>query len=143
MALNKTKLGKILLKQNVKEKQPTQVKCDQCGTVQKPDFKFCSSCGARIVKAVNFITIGNGQIYYPNTILDKLKNLKYGMDEGKVDPQTYYWLFSDIVIIDEKKRFWSVGADSLKWYRSQNGEWIIDIPSGKLQIIRKSDKFLI
>ncbi len=143
LAFNKTKLGKSLTKQKVKQKQPSQVKCNQCGTIQKADFKFCSSCGARIARPVNLKTIEKGQIYYPNVIIDKLRSLKNDMDKGEVDPQTYYWLFSDIVVIDENQRYWSVGADSLKWYRSQNGEWINDTPSGKLKIIRKSDKFLI
>lgn len=144
LILKKTKVGKIFIEKSKPRKPPDEVKCNQCGTIiQKSDFKFCSSCGARIVKLPDLKAIGNGRIYYPDVISEKLRSLKNCLDAGEVDAQTYYWLFSDIVIIDEKRRYWSVGADSLNWYRSQNGEWINDTPSGKLQIIRKSDKFLI
>jgi hypothetical protein len=142
IAFNKTKLGKSFLKQNITEKKLTQVKCNQCGIFHKTDSKFCSSCGARITKPIDLKAISSSKIYYPNEILDKLKSLKKGLDVGEVDDQTYSWFFSDIVIIDENNRYWSVGSESLKWYRSHNGEWINDAPQGKLRIIRKSDKYL-
>lgn len=123
-----------------KIEQPTQQNhCTQCGTLLQSSSQFCHSCGSKIMTPSTSPSLASGEYYSSQDIWLTYKTIKENYEKGNIDSQTYSWFFSDIVLVDEKGNYWSIGADSLNWLKSQDGNWVPGQPIGNLRIIQKID----
>ena len=74
--------------------------------------------------------------------MSKFKAIKESFEKGNINKSTYSCIINDILLIDEQNRYWSIGMNTFKWYRLQNGKWIIDQPPNDLQIKCRSSQYL-
>ena len=131
-------------RKKMKTKQPTQQSyCPQCGSKLLSGSQFCHSCGSKMMTPSTSPSIVSGEYYSQQDLWLTYKTIKENYEKGKIDSQTYSWFFSEIVLIDDKGKYWSIDADSLNWIQSQKGNWIPGQPVGNLRVIQKIDLYLM
>ena len=105
--------------------------CTSCGALSKEGQSFCVECGAMLATG---ITNESASRYLPDEILEQIRSLNKYYHSGGVDWASYTNILKRSIFIDGWNRKWSVGADTLQWYRYENGQWVRDIPTGTLII---------
>ena len=54
---------------------------------------------------------------------------------GKLDEKKYMNILTKSMFQDGWNRIWTVGANNLKWYRYDEGQWKKDSPTGNLSFM--------
>ena len=94
---------------------------------------FCGDCGAALAPVPGMA----GDVaprFPPEDILEQISSLKVMYHGGELDRGSYMNILEKSVFIDGWNRIWSVGANSLNWYRYDRSSWVHDSPVGSLQI---------
>lgn len=112
------------------------VYCVDCGTKAVAGQRFCGVCGKKLVilktkSGTNIVR------YAPEDIMEQIRVLKGLYYEGNIERASYMNILKNSIFLDGWSRVWSIGANSLKWYRFERQNWIPDIPVGSLQISSK------
>ena len=111
-----------------------KLRCPNCGAAISPNHKFCRTCGTRTAAPVRGES--NVRTYNPEYIRAKLDEI------GDRDEDTYQNLVQDLLLVDDWERYWSIGAQTSKWYLYENGAWVIDQPVGLMQIKRRTGSLM-
>jgi hypothetical protein len=106
------------------------LQCRNCGAAISPNHAFCRTCGTKTAAPIR----GERSIrkYNPEYIRGKLDEI------GDRDEDAYQNLVQDLLLVDDWGRYWSIGAQTSKWYLYENGGWVIDQPVGMMQIGRRT-----
>ena len=74
--------------------------------------------------------------YRPEYIWNNLERI-HSENDAK-----YVTIVQDLLITDQRGKYWSIGARSSKWYTYENGRWVVDQPTGMMRIMRRSSSIL-
>jgi len=110
----------------------TASSCPNCRAAISSHHKFCRSCGARTKPLRTVRREANSGKYNPEYIRTKLERI------GDEDEDRYQDLVQNVLLIDDWGRYWSMGAQTSKWYVYENGSWIPDRPMGMMRIRRRT-----
>lgn len=61
-------------------------------------------------------------------LLERYKQLRADFDAGKIDEQEFQEEIEGLQIRDEQGYYWTIGAQSGKWYRYNGVEWVQETP---------------
>ncbi len=61
-------------------------------------------------------------------LLDRYKKLRADFDAGKIDEEEFQEEIEGLQIRDEQGYYWTIGAQSGKWYRYNGVEWVQETP---------------
>jgi len=112
--------------------------CRSCGTEMLLNDRFCPDCGARQLFSEPRME-DKVQRYPPEEIVTQFKTMKELYLKGQLDGETYLDVINNMVLVDEWGRYWTIGANTLRWYRNQEGTWRPDQPEGRLSITNKKE----
>jgi predicted amidophosphoribosyltransferase len=112
---------------------PTEgVRCVSCGATVKQYRKYCSECGARMAQQKP----AGEETYRPEQITNSLQNIR------REDEARYVSSVLDLLLVDQNGKYWSIGAQTSKWYVSDRGRWVNGSPAGPLQLVRGNKAIL-
>ena len=107
--------------------------CPNCGKQSNSIAKYCVYCGAQLKTPQTQTRIQpQGERYTPDEIMNQIVSLRDYYLSGGIDEESYLNIYEKSVFVDGWNRRWAVGANSLKWYRYEAGNWVNDIPTGTL-----------
>jgi len=106
--------------------------CSNCGTQSKNmSMRFCTVCGASLKTQLSTVISDR---YASGEILEQVQTLRTLYTRGELDQEGYTNILTKSMYQDSWNRIWSIGANSLRWYRLDSGRWIPDQPVGTLAI---------
>lgn len=115
---------------------PNQIYCTNCGSLNNKTSRYCTSCGSKLKMQDNIMKIeSQRERYTPEEILEQIRSLKAYYKSGGIDETSYKNILERSIFLDTWNRRWAMGANSLRWYRYNNGNWIPDFPTGTLSIV--------
>ena len=107
-----------------------QIFCMKCGEQQPLGHTFCNRCGARLGQSPQLRSN-----YQPADIVIRYNKFKLDNYHGLLPDDRYRKLFENR-FQDERGGIWSIGAQTLDWYRAEKGRWIRDDPKTKLRVFK-------
>jgi hypothetical protein len=93
------------------------IRCSNCGSFASDLTNYCASCGSRLKWSAPSIQSDPGR-YSPQLIESSLSKVR---DE---DQAAYAGLVQNLLMVDQQGRYWSIGANSSKWYVQGAEEWV-------------------
>jgi hypothetical protein len=115
---------------------PNKIYCTNCGSLNNKISRYCTSCGTKLQINDNLMKIDSQrERYSPENILEQIRSLNAYYKSGGIDETSYKNILERSIFLDNWNRRWAVGANSLRWYRYNNGNWISDVPNGTLSIV--------
>ncbi len=92
--------------------------CTQCGHPLEPHHAFCEECGAvRPQLPAKFAA--SQQAYFV---------LKERYERGELSKSEFEAAMQDSMVQDADGVYWMLGAESGKWYRYENDQWVLASP---------------
>lgn len=107
--------------------------CPNCGAQLSNSGSFCGACGSRLKQSLRVSTVISDR-YGSEEILEQVQTIRTLYTRGELDQKGYMNILTKSVFQDSWNRIWSIGANSLRWYRLDSGRWIPDQPVGTLAI---------
>lgn len=107
--------------------------CPNCGAQLSNNGIFCGACGSRLKQPRRVSTVISDR-YRSDEILEQVQTMRTLYTKGELDQKGYMNILTKSVFQDSWNRIWSIGANSLRWYRLDSGRWIPDQPVGTLAI---------
>ena len=107
--------------------------CPNCGAQSINVGIFCGTCGSRLKPPRRVSTVISDR-YRSDEILEQVQTMRTLYMRGELDQNGYMNMLTKSVFQDSGNRIWSIGANSLRWYRLASGRWIRDQPVGTLAI---------
>ena len=105
--------------------------CRNCGAAALSSYRFCRKCGSDLESSAT--QEGSVRTYTPQAIARMLRNLR------NKDRSRYMNLVENVVMVDSQGRYWSIGAETSKWYLLEKGRWIAEQPTGPMRMKRRSE----
>jgi len=94
-------------------------------------MRFCTVCGASLKTQLSTVISDR---YASGEIIEQVQTLRTLYTRGELDQEGYTNILTKSMYQDSWNRIWSIGANSLRWYRLDSGRWIPDQPVGTLAI---------
>jgi RNA polymerase subunit RPABC4/transcription elongation factor Spt4 len=105
-------------------------RCRNCGASVMIDYRFCRKCGFDL--GIPSRQESSVRKYSPENITTMLKQLR------DKDRSSYMNLVPNLVMVDDRERYWSIGAETSQWYLLQNGSWVAGQPTGMMRMKRRT-----
>lgn len=96
----------------------TVVNCWKCSGELEEDYEFCGVCGSP----------RTGSARHFKQIEDQFFRLRGQLDAGRMTRNEFDQALKGLMVRDDRQRYWSLGADSGKWYRHEGNVWVEDNP---------------
>ena len=110
-----------------------KVFCWKCGAKILSTNAYCDYCGARLNQKPP-----SSPYYQPADVIIRYNKFKLDNYYGTLSNEKYIKLFNENRFRDERGVTWSIGANTLNWYRVEHGKWVRDEPGTKLQIFKRA-----
>jgi hypothetical protein len=68
------------------------------------------------------------------------RELKAAAEAGKITEEEFEVKVRDLLFRDDEGRYWTVGAQTEKWYRYEDGEWVQDSPPSTLERAEEEER---
>jgi uncharacterized OB-fold protein len=113
--------------------QPTTgIQCASCGATVKRDSKYCNRCGSEMAQSTQPET-GAARTYRPEQVTAGLESIR------NQDQEKYAACVLELLMVDERGKYWSIGVNSSKWYVREGEDWVASEPAGTMRIVRRSN----
>jgi uncharacterized OB-fold protein len=110
----------------------TGIQCPSCGATVKRDSKYCNRCGSEMAQSTQPET-GGARTYRPEQITAGLESIR------NQDQEKYAACVLELLMVDERGKYWSIGVNSSKWYVREGEDWVASEPAGTMRIVRRSN----
>ena len=114
--------------------------CRNCGHKIQSHHRFCGNCGTTLnisptrTTSTSQVHTTPWQWYPPQEIMKRFTMIHQVYKNGQMSHQDYVQVIKNTRFVDTRGRYWTIGANSLLWYRNEQGTWIPDQPGGALSI---------
>ena len=112
------------------------IRCSNCGAFSSGLTNYCASCGSRLRAPASLSNQTGPGRYSPQLIANSLSTLRAR------DQAQYVDVVQNLLMVDERGDYWSIGVNSSKWYVQGAGGWVPSQPYGTMQLMQRNKPIL-